>query len=87
MMKLKLERLKLHVKGPIPVKGLKEPWRIGEIREVPVDIGTGLLDKYPNYFAKVASAKEEKPAGLAKLKSTAPKQDKMAVAASNKGSK
>jgi len=87
MIRLKLEKLKLGVKGPFTTKGLQGLWAIGEERDLEDSLAGSLLSKYPDFFKKVRYVDEPATAAPAKTSKAADPLDgvsKQAAAKSNK---
>lgn len=81
-MRLRLNRLRHNVAGPLVDPLLSEPWRIGSDREINDEVGAKLLEKYPDFFSKYEPPKDP----LEKIKKIKPKQDKMMRVAKDKAS-
>jgi len=90
MIRLKLEKLRLGVKGPFTTKGLEGLWPIGEERDLVDALAGSLLSKYPDYFKKVGYVDDPAPARKAAdpldgvSKQAESKSNKMVSASSNK---
>ena len=81
-MRLKLNRLRHNIAGPLVDPLLSEPWRIGDEKEIDDQIGAQILDNYPIYFVKIE--KDRDP--IRRIKKIEPKVDKMVRRVKDKAS-